>query len=92
MQESMLNNPEYCLLFERQAVAFNNLAERLEGLNLPQQTYDELLSGLRDLEDASAELAKYEKLHEIRFLWRQELAKMPGINVDAICPESPATV
>lgn len=86
MQESMFNNPEYCLLFERQAVAFNNIAERLEGLNLPRQTYEDLVSGLRELEDATETLTKFEDCLQVKAAFRQELAKIPAIkvNIDAM--------
>lgn len=87
-------NPEYRRLYCNRSNVFNSIADRLEAL-VPDPDCGELISSLHDLEDACEELAKYEKLHEINFLFRQLLIeKMPGIDVDAIYPNypEPATI
>jgi|GEM_PF-5403080 len=52
-------NPVFLELLDRRVNAFNELSDRLEGLKLPRKVYRELLSGMRELENAVESFVRF---------------------------------
>lgn len=57
--KAILDNPVFGELWDRRANAFNSLSDRFEGLKLPDKDYEELLSGLREIDNATAKLTTF---------------------------------